>query len=177
MDDLVLIKPNKNLYLEYKDMMDEWIMEGSRISPWPLSLKYHTEELFNEMLKRIIEVEKGINIAGYVPSTTYWLYDKTHNTIIGCSNLRHYLDELGEKYWGHIGYGIRPSERRKGYGTKILELTLEKAKEMNINKVSLGAYVGNIPSWKTMEKCHAKFDKIIYEEDTGLPIKKYWINT
>ena len=176
MDNIKLIKPSKEYFKQYKEMMDEWIMEGSRIAPWPLHLKYHTEELYNDMLKRIDEVEKGINLDGYASSTTYWLYDKDNNKIIGASNLRHYLDDLGTKYWGHIGYGIRPSERGKGYGTLLLNLTLEKAKEFNLERVMLGAYEGNIGSWKLMERCNGKYLETVYEDETGLPIKKYYID-
>ena len=64
----------------------------------------------------------------------------------------------------------------KGYGTKILKLTLEEAKKINLSKVWLGAYESNVGSWKLMEKCGATFYKIVYEEDTNLPIKKYWID-
>ena len=81
-----LIKPNKEYYNEYKDMMDEWNMEGSRIAPWPLHLKYHTEEYFEEMLARVEEVERGENLDGYAASTTYWLYDDDNNKILGASN-------------------------------------------------------------------------------------------
>lgn len=47
---------------------------------------------------------------------------------------------------------------------------------MNIDRVYLGAYLGNIASWKIMEKCHGIFDQILIEEETGLPIKKYYID-
>ena len=47
---------------------------------------------------------------------------------------------------------------------------------MNIDRVKLGAYEGNVGSWKIMEKCDGKFEETIYEEDTGLPIKKYYID-
>ena len=66
--------------------------------------------------------------------------------------------------WGHIGYGIRPSERKKGYATILLELTLAKAKEKGFNNIYAGSYV---------EKCGFEFEKIIYEESTGLPVKIY----
>lgn len=176
MGNIKLIIPSKNYFKQYKEMMDEWNMEGSRIAPWPLQLKYHTEELFNDMLKRIDEVDKGINLGGFAASTTYWLYDIDNDKIIGASNLRHFLNEMEMKYWGHIGYGIRPSERRKGYGTLILNLTLEKAKDMNIDRVMMGAYEGNIGSWRIMEKCKGKFEEIVFEDETGLPIKKYHID-
>ena len=49
-----------------------------------------------------------------------------HNRIIGAVNIRHSLTEHLFNAGGHIGYGIRPSERRKGYATKLLALSLEK---------------------------------------------------
>ena len=96
MHNIKLIKPLKEYFKQYKEMMDEWKREGSRISPWPLHLKYHTLDLYNEMLKRIDEVEKGINLGGYASSTTYWLYDSCNNKIIEASNLRHFLDDAGK---------------------------------------------------------------------------------
>ena len=175
---LKLVKPDKKYYSQYKEMMDEWIMEGSRITPWPLQLKYNTEQYFNDMINRVEEVERGENLGEYASSTTYWLYDEQANKILGASNLRHYLTDDGLKTWGHIGYGIRPSERNKGYATKLLKLTLKEAKNRrNIDKVLLGAYTGNIPSWKVMEKCNGIFENIVIEEQTGLPIKRYWIET
>lgn len=172
---LQIIKPSKQYYKQYKEMMDEWNMEGSRIAPWPLHLKYHTEEYFKEMLDRVEEVEKGENLGEYALSSTYWLYEDETDRLLGASNLRHYLTEDGLKLWGHIGYGIRPSERKKGYATKLLKMTMEEAKKYSIDHVLLGAYTGNIGSWKVMEKCGGKFENIVIEDETGLPVKRYWI--
>ena len=55
---LKLVKTNEKYYIQYKEMMDEWNMEGSRIAPWPLGLKYHTKEYFLEMLKRVNELSE-----------------------------------------------------------------------------------------------------------------------
>lgn len=62
---------------------------------------------------------------GYVPMSTFWL--SVDDTLVGISKLRHHLTESLRIEGGHIGYGIRPSERKKGYGTKLLELTLLEA--------------------------------------------------
>lgn len=150
---LRLIRLNETFYDKYKDMMDEWYADGSSIAPWPLRMEYASEELFKEMLNRIDEIERGKNLGPFAASTTYWLYDNETDTLIGASNLRHYLTEEGIKLFGHIGYGIRPSQRRKGYGTALLKMTLQEAKNRNIDKVLLGAYEDNIASWKLMEKC------------------------
>ena len=51
----------------------------------------------------------------------------------------------------------------------------QEAKKYNIDHVLLGAYTGNIGSWKVMEKCGGKFENIVIEDETGLPVKRYWI--
>ena len=169
-----LIEPRGDLFLQYKDMMDEWIMEGSRISPWPLSLKYFKKEYFEEMLKRVDDVKNGRNLDGYSSSTTYWLYDTDNDMIIGAGNLRDELVGESGKIWGHIGFGIRPSERRKGYATLLLKLILEKSEKKMLNVVIASAYEGNVGSWKTMEKCGFILKEEVIEEDTGLPIRVYY---
>lgn len=148
-------------------------MEGSRISPWPLSMKYFKKEYFNEMLKRVNDIKNGVNLDGYSSSTTYWLYDTEKDLIIGAGNLRDELVGESGKIWGHIGFGIRPSERKKGYATLLLKLMLDKSKEKMLNNVIASAYEGNIGSWKTMEKCGFTFKETVVEEETGLPVRVY----
>lgn len=170
---MILVKPDIKYYEQYKEMMDEWNMEGSRIAPWPLSLKYHTIDYYKAMLKRVEDVKNGIDLDGYSSSTTYWLYDEEKDILIGASNLR---DEIiGESgiLWGHIGYGIRPSERNKGYATFLVKLTLSKAKEKGFNSIYSCSYVGNYGSWKVMEKCGFVLEKVTNEKSTGLPVKIY----
>ena len=159
---LRLIRLNETFYDKYKDMMDEWHSDGSNIAPWPLRMEYKTKDFFMDMIKRINEVECGENLGPFAESTTYWLYDDETYRLIGASNLRHYLTEEGKKLFGHIGYGIRPTERRKGYGTELLKMTLKRAKDKNIDKVLLGAYEDNIASWKLMEKCGRGLRKYSY---------------
>ena len=77
---------------------------------------------------------------------------------------------------GNIGYGIRPSEKNKGYATELLKLTLSEAREKGIDDVYLGAYTGNIASWKVMEKCGGIYENTAVETKTGLPVKRYMIH-
>ena len=171
-----IIEPNYKYFKQYKDMMDEWYMEGSRISPWPLSLKYHTDDYYKNMLQRVENVKNGIDLGGFSSSTTYWLYDEDRDILIGASNLRNNIIGESGLLWGNIGYGIRPSERKKGFATYLLKETLEKARKKGFNIIYAGSYVGNVGSWKVMEKCGFEFKKTITEEETGLPVKIYNYN-
>ena len=49
-----------------------------------------------------------------VPARTYFLVRENDNKIVGMINIRTVLNESLKKYGGHIGYGIRPTERKKG---------------------------------------------------------------
>ena len=52
----------------------------------------------------------------------------------------------------HIGYAVKPSERKKGYGTEMLRLGLLKAKKIGIKKVIMNCNIDNLPSKKIIEK-------------------------
>ena len=77
-----LVKPDIKYFEQYKEIMDEWNMEGSRIAPWPLHIEYSTKEQFYEMIKQLDDVENGINHGDYASSTTYWMYDEENNRLI-----------------------------------------------------------------------------------------------
>lgn len=170
----ILVKPEFKYFRQYKEMMDEWIEDGSRLAPWPVYLKYDNEEKFKELVQYLEDVENGINSDGRAPSTTMWLYDEEQDKIIGLYNLRHVLIGDMGKLWGHIGYGVRPSERRKGYATFLLKSTMNAACERGINDVYVGAYSDNIASCKTIEKCGFQFDEVMIDEGCGKEIRKYF---
>lgn len=75
-----------------------------------------------------------------------------NNKPVGISRLRHFLNEQLREIGGHIGYATAKSERKKGYGSEILRLTIEKAYEMNINNLLLTCSVTNFGSRKIIEK-------------------------
>ena len=170
-----LIKLTKEYYSQLSEMIDEWKLDqeanqGNR-SPWAIFKNdYHDFDYYLDNLE--INEPKD----GKVPDSVYFLLDVERNILLGAVNIRHYLNDHLLQFGGHIGDGIRPSERRKGYATKLLELTMKEAKNKNINRVLLGAYTGNISSWKVMEKCGGKLENIVIEEETGLPVKRYWIS-
>ena len=65
---------------------------------------------------------------GLVPDSTFFCFDEKRNLMVGAVNIRHDLNDYLLKYGGHIGDGIRPSERRKGYATEMIRLALEECR-------------------------------------------------
>ena len=94
--------------------------------------KYHNvtkEELVNEVIPKLLKKSEGLDLPdGYVPDTYFFLWDD--NKIVGLFKIRHYLNEALAKGPGHIGYGILPEFREKGYATKGLKLAIDKCKEI-----------------------------------------------
>lgn len=83
-------------------------------------------------------------------SLTYLVID--NNMLIGLLSIRYDLPNNLVNLYGHIGYGVRPSERRKGYALKMLKYALEECKRLGLNSVILGCYKENIGSAKTIVK-------------------------
>ncbi|MEC2627986.1 GNAT family N-acetyltransferase, partial [Bacillus cereus] len=127
-----LLTPTTDLQEEYLDFYNEWKDSGETMIPWVIS---KNPANFPAMVQELLDAHNGINIPEtWVPDSTYWLVTD-ENKIVGAVNIRHSLTKHLFNAGGHIGYGIRPSERRKGYATKLLALSLEKTKELDITKV------------------------------------------
>lgn len=160
------------LQAEYLSFYQEWKKNGEAMVPWVIS-KDPTN--FQEMLQFLIAEQKGENLPEHrAPSSTFWLINE-NKSVIGAVNIRHRLTEQLLQNGGHIGYGIRPSERQKGYATKLLALSLEKAKQLGIRKALVVCNKSNIGSEKTILNNGGVSDSD-YIDEHGNIIKRYWIN-
>jgi len=131
---------------------------------------------FSAFIKKLNDVSKGIGIpSDYVPATVYWLI-RDDKTIVGNSSLRHWLNPRLEDFGGHIGYSIHPLERHKGYGTLLLKLTLEKAKEKGIFQVLITCNSDNIASSGVIIKNGGRLASHGLSKQTDKSISRYWID-
>ena len=112
------------------------------------------------------------------PGKTYFLIRKNDNKLIGMINIRHHLSPKMLVHGGHIGYGIRPTERRKGYNKINLYLGLLKAlEEFNLDKVMLDCDVKNLGSDKTIQALGGVLKRTDIDDYDGALTNVYWINT
>lgn len=117
--------------------------------------------------------EEKIIDKNWVPHTTLWLINE-EDKIVGAANIRHRLNQKLLNSGGHIGYGIRPSHRRKGYATILLSLALQHAEKLGLDKVLIVCDKGNIGSERTISKNRGQFESE-YVEDNGNIIKRFWV--
>lgn len=171
MEKLQLIRPTIEYETEYLSFYKEWKDSGEEMIPWVIG-KDPTN--FQEMVQSLLDSEKGKNIPEtWVPDSTFWLVNE-NKRILGVVNIRHRLTEKLLCCGGHIGYGIRPSERRKGFATQLLALSLKKAKEIGIQKALVVCDETNIGSERTILNNGGVPDTSFVEED-GNVIKRFWI--
>ena len=116
------IKPDYHLRGECTEMMNEWMKARSRIAPWSLIEHYHTGDEFEKMIRAVNNAAAGNGIGDFSPCIAYWVKNVETNSLLGAVNIRYYLTKLGFETWGHIGFGVRPGERRAGYAHKYSSL-------------------------------------------------------
>lgn len=106
--------------------------------------------------------------------TNYLVFRKADNKLIGMMTIRHSLtNPLLLKFSGNIGYNVLPSERRKGYATKILEMGLSICKTLKINKALLICGEDNIGSKKCIENAGGKLEKKVLLDDGVVQLRYY----
>lgn len=109
-----------------------------------------------------------------VPSYTYIALRLSDNRIVGICDLRHHINHPVLSLWGgHIGYSVRPNERRKGYGKEMLRLVLKEARALGLERVMITCYSDNIASEKTIIANGGVFEKDVIVDNEV--IKRYWI--
>lgn len=109
-----------------------------------------------------------------VPSYTYIAVREDDSKIVGVCDLRHHIDHPVLSLWGgHIGYSVRPSERRKGYATNMLCLVLDEAKALGLERVMITCDADNIASEKTIIANGGVFEKEVVVDNEI--IKRFWI--
>lgn len=172
---LFLVKPDLVYFNEYNEMMKEWCLSKTQIAPWFLDEPIDTIEEFAQLVQKLDEYENANQDKEFCSTTSYFVIDE-NDKLIGAASLRHYLTVKGLKTWGHCGYGVRPSERKKGYGTQILKLLLKEAQNKKIHKILIGAHKTNIGSCKVIENCNGILENTVIDpDDSSEEINRYWI--
>lgn len=114
---------------------------------------------------------------GLVPAHTYFLVRKNDNKIIGMIDIRLYLNDYLEKFGGHIGYSIRPTERNKGYSKINLYLALKDCKNVGLENVLITCSKSNIASARTIKALVGVLSDEIFDEEMNTIVQRYWIDT
>ena len=170
---LVLIDPTAAYQNAFYAMIDDYQAADER------SYRGNEFEIarrdFNRYLQRLHNEARGIDLTdGHVPQNTCWLL-RDNTEIVGNIRIRHRLTPSLEHHGGHIGYDIRPSARRQGYGTQQLALALDKARALGLTRVMLTCDMTNIASVRIIEANGGALASEGISDVTQVLIARYWI--
>ncbi len=170
-DDLRLTEPSEDFGAEFRDYIGELLEAGEGVAEEEVRA---AQEDLATYLRSLKDAAASRNLRpGLVPWNTYWMV--LGRCLLGMSDLRHRLTPALEDRGGHIGYNVRPSERGKGYGTKLLALTLEKAKEQGLGRVLVTCHPDNVASARIIEKNGGLLASEGICKLDGEPVRRYWI--
>lgn len=161
-----LVMPSEKYLKSYIESYDEYMEMGTGAYGMTDPRAFDIFEKYeNYRLERNLKPDR-------VGSDYYWLVNDEQDLFLGEIAIRHRLNDALLLRGGHIGYVIRASQWGKGYGTRMLGLALEKAKERGLKKVLITCHEENIASARVMEHNGCVLtDKVM--TDGGLT-RRYW---
>ena len=112
---------------------------------------------------------------GKVQATQFLAVRASDGRLVGMLQVRHYFNEYLEKYAGHIGYSVRPSERRKGYAKEMLRLALPYCKSIGLDRVLIACEPGNPASRRTILANGGVYECTVHEPGEDIDLERYWI--
>jgi len=128
MNNIFLVEPSNH----YKEPFLDFVADVKATGYESYFLYTKAEENFDEFLLHMKESREGINIPeGWTPCSSFWLIDE-NDDVVGVIRIRHKVDSDLLQLIGHIGYEIKSTHRKMGYGTRILKLGLIEAKNVNL---------------------------------------------
>lgn len=176
MEELELILPTSDYKKQVEKYWRDMLEENAKANKHG-TLETDYREDFETWLKKCNDSREGKNLAsGRVPSTQYLCVRKSDDVVVGMIQIRHSLNDFLLNYVGHIGYSVAVSERRKGYGKRLLALGLKKCKELGINKVLVTCKDTNVASKKCILANGGKYEDTRTMKAENINLERYWID-
>lgn len=174
MTGLGLEEPSLARVDSYRQLLRELIVRGEPLIPFVL--QFPSDDA-RALVEKLAACARGEGLPqGFVPHSTYWIVDAS-GEVLGVSNLRHRLTDSLRREGGHIGYGVRPSARRRGVATELLRQTLERAHALGIAEALLTCAKENEGSVRTILRNGGRFDSEEFIAARGEIVQRYRVPT
>lgn len=173
MEEFILLRPTDEYAGQIIQYKQEFLEAGDSMDGCGPLPRLENPEEYIQMCRDYEDPERVPE--HLVPATQFLFVRKCDNRLIGMIQVRHRFNDYLEKYAGHIGYSVRPSERRKGYAKKMLKMTLPFCKDLGISRVLISCIDGNIGSEKTILANGGVYESTVCEPHKGRILKRFWI--
>ena len=173
MEDFVLILPTNEYSSQIAEYRQEFLDAGDSMDGTGPLRRFEDPE---EYIKICKDYEDPDRVPSHlVLATQFFFIRKCDNKLVGMLQVRHCFNDYLEKYAGHIGYSVRPSERRKGYAKEMLQMALPYCREIGLDKVLITCIDGNIGSEKTILANGGVYESTVHEPNDNEDLKRFWI--
>ncbi len=173
MDEFILRRPTSEYANQIAEYRQEFLNAGDSMDGCGPLRRLEDPEEYIKVCKDY-ESTKEVS-AKLVPATQFLFIRKSDNRLVGMIQVRHCFNDYLEKYGGHIGYSVRPSERRKGYAKEMLKKALPYCREIGLDKVLITCIDGNIGSEKTILANGGVYESTVHEPNENVDLKRFWI--
>ena len=171
-----LVFPN----IAYRDKATEYIEEfyeyGSEINGTGGLDRFLRESSYEAWLEKLVRDMDIANVPeNRVPGLTYFYVREADDRIVGMINIRLALNAFLRNEGGHIGYSVRPTERRRHYGTEMLKAALKVCDVIGIREVLVACDKENAASAGVIKNCGGVLRREFYSESFQETVQMYEI--
>lgn len=125
-------------------------------------------------VRTVARTEQGLDLAPGRVAATFRL-GVVDGRVVGRTSVRHELTPYLREVGGHIGYGVRPADRRRGHATAMLRLSLDLVRDLGVDRALVTCDDDNVGSIRTIERCGGELEDT--RSDDGVAKRRYWVPT
>jgi predicted acetyltransferase len=127
---------------------------------------------------RYLELLEGLRTGARIPDGLVhsdFLLAEVDGAIVGRVSIRYALNAALAEKGGHVGYGVRPAFRRRGFASEILRQSLGRIRGAGIERVLVVCDDDNVGSATVIERCGGVLESVVTPDDGSAPFRRYWI--